>query len=266
MEDVVIAIPARYDSTRLPGKLAKPLGDSSVLGQVTLRCVATDRPVYVVYDRLAMLDDRVRNLATAYDKIVDAVNGTHRLQQWVQSLECPPRYVLNVQADEVYIAHDVLTRFIQWCLSNRSQLATIVAGSCSLCFERCTRCVISRGQNRALYFSKQRLEGSLHHVGVYWYSVEELRKLPETSKLAKDAGLEQLAWLEAGRRIDVMQIPWAAPSINSERDYALAVKLFDREHQVAHEAALLGYCSWDDIEPAQAVHMRGIRDVLYELG
>lgn len=223
----VVFIPARYASTRYPGKplvaLTGATGQAKSLIQRSWEA-ATSVPevdaVYVLTD-----DDRIADAARGFGAEVlmtseAARNGTERCAEGVAQLSEAPEIVINLQGD----APLTPAWFVEALIAAMKdapevQMATPVVLCDSLTL---TNFVTDRREGRvggttavmrpdrtALYFSKEVLPyvGSLenppevwHHVGVYGYRPEALRQYGcwDEGALERAEGLEQLRFLENG--------------------------------------------------------------------
>ncbi len=217
-------IPARYASTRFPGKPLALLGGKPVIQRV--------------YEQVAgVLDDAV--VATDDKRIFDAVeafggkvvmtspdhkSGTDRCREAYDKLGCPFDVVINVQGDEPFIRPEQLEALKRCFEDPQTDIATLVKpftvedGLAALENPNSPKVVLD-GQSRALYFSRSVipfLRGvpreewlSRHtfykHIGLYAFRAEALQavtNLPQSS-LEIAESLEQLRWLENGYKIGV---------------------------------------------------------------
>lgn len=217
-------IPARYASTRFPGKPLAMLGGKPVIQRV--------------YERVSgILDDAV--VATDDKRIFDAVeafggkvvmtssdhkSGTDRCREAYDKLGEEFDVVINVQGDEPFIRAEQLESLKRCFDDPQTDIATLVKpfttedGLSALENPNSPKVVLD-GQSRALYFSRSvipflrgipREEWLAHHIfykhiGIYAFRSEALRAvtgLPQ-STLEKAESLEQLRWLENGYKIGV---------------------------------------------------------------
>lgn len=224
---VVAVIPARYGSSRLPGK---PLAD--LLGKPMIQ------HVHERVQKVPGIDEIV--VATDDPRIVSAVqafggralltdpnhpSGTDRLVEVMTQV--PADLYLNVQGDEPLVDPDHLQKLIETMLSDD---AADVGTLCHPISDReaenpnAVKCVLDH-QGMALYFSRSRIPfpreagqcGYKKHVGVYAYRAGILARygtLP-ASPLERAELLEQLRLLQAGARIRVVEVPHAAPGVDT---------------------------------------------------
>ncbi|MDJ0820381.1 MAG: manno-octulosonate cytidylyltransferase [Paracoccaceae bacterium] len=220
----VIFIPARYASTRYPGKplveLTGATGEKKTLIQRSYeaaKAVKGDHQVYVLTD-----DDRIRDAALGFGAPVlmtssNARNGTERCAEAVGMLDHEPDVVVNLQGDAPLTPAWFVEDLVAAMADPAVQMATPVLRCdpetlTNLVTDRMNGRVggttaVMRSDGTAVYFSKEVLPhvGSLdhppevwHHVGVYAYRPAALRAYaawPE-GPLEQAEGLEQLRFLE----------------------------------------------------------------------
>lgn len=233
---VLIAIPARYASTRYPGKplvtLRGPDGEKTLIRRSWEAAMAVSGIDRVV---VATDDDRIRSHAESFGAEVvmtssEAQNGTERCAEVVQHL---PGYdvVVNLQGDApltpAWFVEDLVAGLLA---DSQADIATPVlrcdgrAVEGFLADRRAgrvggTTAVFGAG-GRALYFSKEvipytgktyepdEMTPVFHHVGVYAYRPAALAQYPTwpTGPLEKLEGLEQLRFLEQGRKVLCVEV------------------------------------------------------------
>ena len=214
-------IPARYASTRFPGKPLAILGGKTVIQRVYEQVVGVLGEAFVATD-----DERIRQAVEAFGgKAVmtrtDHKSGTDRIQEAAENIGTTADVIINVQGDEPFI--------------QQSQLATVKAlfddpqvqiGTLGKPFESMDAVenpnspkIVCDMNGYAMYFSRSVIpyvrgkEPSawlehfpyLKHLGLYAYRREvlaEITKLPQ-SPLELAESLEQLRWLQNGYRIKV---------------------------------------------------------------
>ncbi|MDE5976114.1 MAG: 3-deoxy-manno-octulosonate cytidylyltransferase [Muribaculaceae bacterium] len=218
----IVIIPARYASSRFPGKpLAKIAGEEMIL-RVCRRVAETGVEVAVATD-----DERIRECVesagfTAVMTSPDHQSGTDRVYEAFLKLGSPADVVINVQGDEPFIAPSQIKTLIDCFNDKETRLATLVREfDPSLGFDALfdpNLVKVVRAENGdALYFSRsiipyirgvewqQWLERhTFHtHVGIYAYRSETLGEITRLKRgtLEKAESLEQLRWLENGYRI-----------------------------------------------------------------
>lgn len=234
---VVAILPARYSSTRLPGKpLLRETGKCLIqhVYEQVRKCPRLDRVI------VATDDERILEAVRAFGGEAAMTSphhpsGTDRSAEVARSLDCAR--VLNVQGDEPEVDPDHLGMLID--LLDGAEMATLAAP-----FERPeeallpqrVKVVIDRHHN-ALYFSRSRIPhpgpGSpppLLHLGIYGYTRDFLLRYValDRTPLEQAEKLEQLRALEHGYKIKVGLVRRASPGgIDTPEDYAA----FARRHR-----------------------------------
>lgn len=222
--DCIGIIPARFGSTRFPGKPLALIAGKPMIGHVIERArQAIDRIV------VATDDNRIADVATFYgaEAIMtspDIPNGTARCIAAARTLTDCPEIVVNIQGDEPMIDHHDIAKTIDRLSSSDIGIATLARYFDTerplkeLSSPNRVKVTIDNNQN-ALYFSRQVIpytpapeklisEGLLHyliHCGIYAFRLHTLMKIAELppSPLAIAENLEQLTWLQNGYRIGV---------------------------------------------------------------
>jgi 3-deoxy-manno-octulosonate cytidylyltransferase (CMP-KDO synthetase) len=249
----VILIPARYQSTRYPGKPlvelrgasggAKPLIQRSY---EAAKRVAGISGVFVVTD-----DDRIADACTSFGAGVimtspECRNGTERCAEALAQLH-EPDLVINFQGDALLTPAGFVESLIAQMKNDDALVATPAMRLRSdevraLQAEEAAgrvggTTVVTDGNGHALYFSKRliphltggALSGELTpvrlHVGVYAYRPEALERYVTTpvSELETLEGLEQLRFLVAGVPVAVVEVetpPFALRELNNPEDLA----------------------------------------------
>ncbi len=250
---VVAVIPARFASTRLPGKLLLELGGRPMI----LRTVEQTSKAELI-DRVIVATDDIRILQVVHDAGFEAImtapghrSGSDRVAEVAAGLP-KGTIVVNVQGDEPLISPDTIDRAIDALLQDPdADIATTCEPvmSISELLNGNVVKVVSGAGNYALYFSRspipyprdaaQRHNGDIDaairnepalmsifrkHTGLYAYRREYLLKftsLPE-SGLEKIEMLEQLRALEDGAKIKVVESGGRSIGVDTEEDLAEA--------------------------------------------
>lgn len=227
MPNVCALIPARYASSRFPGKMLAPLLGKPLLQHVweNVHAAATVSRVLIATD-----DERILSAANAFGAeavLTDPAlpSGTDRIAAASSGISAD--WFLNVQGDEPLITGDVIDRFIA-AVDGSCPMATLarrITDPAALASPDVVK-VVSSLDGRALYFSRApipyvRDAGDTaphwHHLGIYLYRPDTLRRLvslpPSPLELAEK--LEQLRALQNGIAIQV--VPTTVESIGVDR-------------------------------------------------
>ena len=217
-------IPARFESTRFPGKPLVDIGGKTMIQHVYEQVSKALSHVYVATD-----DQRIFDAVLAFGgKAIMTSNqhksGTDRCFEAFSKLEEWFDVIINIQGDEPFIQPEQIIE-LQKCFDEpETQIATLAKkvtekdGFEFLSNPNNPKLVINK-QNEALYFSRSVIpfvrgkepknwisaHSYLKHVGIYAYRADILRELTllEQSPLEIAESLEQLRWLENGYRIKV---------------------------------------------------------------
>lgn len=216
---VLAVIPARWGSTRFPGKSLALIAGKPLIQRVVERCRQARRLDDLL---VATDDDRIRRAVEALGTRAvmtrgDHPSGTDRVAEAVQHEQAD--VVVNVQGDEPLIDPDLIDRLVkvmlsetQWDIATAATpLAAADARPASICK------VVVDAQGRALYFSRAPIphvrDSNFHavgtvywrHIGIYAYRTAFLKKLVAAPPclLEQAEALEQLRALYLGGRIKV---------------------------------------------------------------
>lgn len=252
--NTVILIPARYQSSRYPGKpLVELKGASGTPKPLILRSVEAARRVRGVSGVFVLTDDeRIADTCTRYGVGVimtspECRNGTERCAEAVASLH-ESDLVVNFQGDALLTPAGFVEALIERMDSDRDALVATPAMRLRSAEVRALQAeeeagrvggtsVVTNAQGHALYFSKRliphlparALDGEMSpvrlHVGVYAYRPEALERYVATpvSELEMIEGLEQLRFLVAGVSVAIVDVetpPFALRELNNPEDVA----------------------------------------------
>lgn len=237
-------IPARYASTRFPGKPLALIDGKPMIRHVYERCQAFFGPdCYVATD-----DERIRAAVEDFaGQVVMTADthrsGTDRCREALDTIEAQTgqRFdvVVNIQGDEPFIATEHL-ELIRSCFDHSgTQIATLVKpfGQQEDIFDANKPKVVTDREGFALYFSRSVVpflrevpQSSwpsafpfLKHIGLYAYRAATLREITKlaATPLEKAESLEQLRWLENGYRIRTAVTQVESLSVDTPGDLEL---------------------------------------------
>ena len=228
--EVVAAVPARWGSTRLPGKPLLPLAGKPMVQHVVERAAAAPGVSRVV---VLTDDERIAAAVAAFGgecqmTPADCASGTDRIAWAARGWDAVA--VVNVQGDEPLIDPQAIGRVAQHLREHPGDgmvtLATLAAEH-EIDDPNAVKVVVD-GSGYALYFSRAPIpwrrndEGAapLRHLGLYGYqraTLLELAGLPP-SPLERREALEQLRALENGVRLKVLLVDAAAPGVDTASD------------------------------------------------
>lgn len=233
-----IIIPARYASTRFPGKPLAIIHGKSMIQRVVEQCMRVEQVDHIV---VATDDERIANHVQGLGHQVvltraDHPSGTDRCCE-AASMACPDAdIIVNVQGDEPFIQPQQIEQVIQAIRKEKSEIATLAIAmkQAGDPFDPNKVKVVFDQHGRALLFSRSAIpyvrnhapeDWMAHapyfkHIGLYAFRHQTLRQLVALppSKLEMAESLEQLRWLEAGYRIQVLLTESESKGIDTPED------------------------------------------------
>ena len=245
---VLVVIPARWDSSRFPGKPLAKIGGIPMIQRVIAQadkaeCVSE---VIVATDDSRILDF-VNNTGTrAIMTSGDHPSGTDRVAEVVRDRDCD--IVVNVQGDEPLIPPQNIDQVVKPLIDDSSisvaSLRILIRNKEDLLNKNITKVVVDKFDS-ALYFSKAPIPWDrdswskkmvvdsdlslplwFKHIGIYAYRKQflmEYSNLP-VSPLEKTEKLEQLRILENGFQIKVVETRYDSIGVDSQSDIELIEK------------------------------------------
>ncbi|MGD0487183.1 MAG: 3-deoxy-manno-octulosonate cytidylyltransferase [Syntrophorhabdales bacterium] len=241
----VIVIPARYGSTRLPGKVLLDIAGKPIIQWVYERaCESTLKDRILV----ATDDERIQRRCAAFGALAvmtgpECRSGTDRVYEAIKTINAD--VIVNLQGDEPEIRGDMIDALFRAVEQERLDMATL----CSIIDDprdykspHVVKCVADKN-NFALYFSRAPLPflqknipiPLYKHIGIYGFSrsfLETFVSLPK-GRLEEAESLEQLRALEAGYRIKVIVTEYEGTGIDTEADLERARKRMKSAHPAA---------------------------------
>lgn len=221
----LILIPARYASTRFPGKPLAEIGGKPVIGHVVEKAMQVADDVFVATDDRRIYDCVVNFGGKAVMTSTEHRSGTDRCYEAFCRIAGQTGktfdVVVNIQGDEPFILPAQVTSLLSCFEDPEVQIATLAKKfECNDdIFDPNKVKVVCTAGGKALYFSrsaipycrgvdqKQWLESTpfYKHVGMYAYRPEVLKEITSLAQgeLEKAESLEQLRWLENGYNIAV---------------------------------------------------------------
>jgi 3-deoxy-manno-octulosonate cytidylyltransferase (CMP-KDO synthetase) len=241
--NIVGIIPARYASTRFPGKPLALIAGKPLIQRVVEQCKKAKSLSEII---VATDDERIYNAAKAFCRVemtsANHPSGSDRIAEAARKISCDG--VVNIQGDEPMIEPaviDSVARALENC--NMSTAATRIKDTAELLNPNIVKTVVN-ATGRALYFSRRTIPylresatnspgeqlGAfpfLKHLGIYGYQRETLLRLVTfpVSPLENAEKLEQLRALENGIEIAVVQVDYDSVGVDAPEDVAKVEKL-----------------------------------------
>jgi 3-deoxy-manno-octulosonate cytidylyltransferase (CMP-KDO synthetase) len=234
---VLAVIPARFGSTRLPGKILADIAGKPMIEHVYRRASAASLVHAVI---VATDDERIAAAVRSFGGAAlmtraDHVSGTDRIAEVASQLPC--RLIVNVQGDEPLIAPETIDAAVDPMLADPTlEMSTISRRFVSADEFRSPNVVkvVSNAFGDAMYFSRAPIPGSAPstvpvnsapstaraHIGLYVYRRDTLLKLAAmpAAPLEREESLEQLRALAHGIRIRVVDTRHVAAGVDTPED------------------------------------------------
>ena len=237
-------IPARYASTRFPGKPLIDILGKSMLQRVYDQAKKSELLTDVI---IATDDERIAEHAKSFGAAVVITKAEHPSgtdRSYEASLKTGKKYdyIINIQGDEPFIDPGQINLLANICDGN-TELATLMikCNSHDVLFDKGEVKITLNKNNEALYFSRMVIpfikgvdEKEWHkhfnyfrHVGMYAYRADILEKVTQLkpSPLELAESLEQLRWLENGFKIKCAETLHDSHCIDTPEDVEKVLKL-----------------------------------------
>lgn len=236
-------IPARYASTRFPGKPLHPIAGKPLIQHVVERCQAAKILTEVI---VATDDERIAAVAKKFCRVemtcADHPSGSDRIAEVASRVSCDA--VVNIQGDEPLIDPEAIDAVaVVLAKSEMSTAATAIKSAEDYDNPNVVKVVVSVA-GYALYFSRRTIpylrEAAsrpvheqlaafpfLKHLGIYGYRRDALLRLVKfpPSPLEQAEKLEQLRALENGLAIAVVKVDYDSVGVDVPEDVARVEKI-----------------------------------------
>ena len=230
MKKTAIIIPARFASTRLPGKPLLKVLNKPIIQWVWEKAkmakladsviIATDSEL--IYEVAKMFTDDVEMTSENHK------SGSDRIAE-VAKRHPEFDYIVNLQGDEPLIKPESIDEIIK-ALQTGADISTLIRvlkDEEDINNPNCVKCVVDNN-NFALYFSRSKIPYERNsnqaefygHIGIYGYTRDALLKMTSTpqSMLEKAESLEQLRALQSGLKIKTIKVDFVPVGIDTEED------------------------------------------------
>ncbi len=224
-------IPARFGSTRFPGKPLVEINGKSMIRRVidqAKKCQSL-QDIWVATD-----DERIFNHVEEYGckafyTSENCNSGTERICELLPNIEGQFDFVLNIQGDEPFVHVESLEELSNALIASKSDIATLAVQIENL--EEANDSnrvkVVFSTSGRALYFSRSTIPFARNgepdyfkHLGVYAYTTNALQQIKnlQASALELTESLEQLRWLEHDLTISVVVTSHDSTGVDTPED------------------------------------------------
>jgi len=241
-----IIIPARYESTRFPGKPLAKISDKPMIEWVINAAKGSKLADKII---VATEDQRIFDFVKNNLKVEACITskehkcGTDRICEVVKKYS-DIKYVVNLQGDEPLMPSNYIDKVLEPLLSNQAQMTSLIAplsNTEDLNNPNIVKAVMDK-DNFALYFSRSQIPFNrdekrdnrknikyFRHIGIYGYSRETILKFsllpPSTLEIAEQ--LEQLRCLENGIKIKLSVVQKSYPAVDRLEDIGIVEKILN---------------------------------------
>lgn len=236
-------IPARYSSSRFPGKMLADINGKTMIKRVYEQCSKSKSLNDIV---IATDDKRIQSECESFGAKVlmtkpEHPSGTDRCYETYTMLNKKYDFVVNIQGDEPFIKPEQIDNLIA-SLTPETELSTLIKKieDENILWNTGNVKVTFNTKMEALYFSRQVIpyirgidqtkwmdsHNFYEHVGLYAYRTDILEKICKltTSNLENAESLEQLRWLENGYKIKLQPTEWDSFCIETPEDLKTALE------------------------------------------
>ncbi len=249
MTHFIVAIPARYAASRLPGKPLRLIAGEPMVVHVARRAIAAGASQVVLATDDYRIADAVKNYpVTVCMTRTDHPSGTDRLAECAEQLKWSDQQIIvNLQGDEPFAPAAGIRAVAEVLEKSNAPMATLATAitDTETYFDSNAVKVVRANNGNALYFSRAPMPwqrerfandrvcapqtGALRHIGIYAYRAGLLKTFTQLpmGQLEQLEALEQLRVLEAGYSIAVGITPEVfPPGVDTEADLVRAEQLF----------------------------------------
>lgn len=235
---IIGIIPARFGSTRFPGKPLAMIHGKSMIQRVAEQAQQASSISFAV---VATDDQRIFDHVTeiGYEAVMtssDHPSGTDRCLEALEKSGYAADAIINIQGDEPFVSPKQIDALAQLISKPEVEIATLAKRihDAETLFDPNRVKVVFDNQGKALYFSRHAIPFQknqpqenwlLHHhyfkhIGIYAYKSKILQDIseihPTTLEMAES--LEQLRWLQCGKSIYVAQTDIETPTVDTPED------------------------------------------------
>ncbi len=227
-------IPARFASTRLPGK---PLAD--LCGKPLIQLVYENARDFGIFDKVVVATDDERIFSCVRDFGGEVVltsaehrTGSDRIWEVVQNADCD--IVFNIQGDEPFLSKEAVSSVLRLFEDDKTDVGSamyLLENEEAINNPNCVK-VVCDLQNFALYFSRNAIPYNrdanavdyFGHIGLYAYRKAILQEFVNSDKTSLEIAenLEQLRFLQMGKRIKMALVDDKVVGIDTPEDLEMA--------------------------------------------
>ena len=240
---IIVLIPARFGSTRFPGKALASINGKAMVSHVFDKARAEFDHVFVATDDQRIVDAVESHGGKAILTGLHHQSGTDRCAEAIQKTNLfpgPETIVINLQGDEPFIPSNLLKRLTEAFQEEEVEIATLMhpitdmqdvmnPNRVKVVFDKNNKALSFSRLSKPLSESRDQNSSSLgfQHIGIYAFRLsvlEEIVKLSPSPLEIKES-LEQLRWLENGYSIHCIETDYGGFGIDTPEDLERATLL-----------------------------------------
>jgi len=232
---VLIIIPARFNSSRFPGKPLVQIANKSMLERTFLQAQKINEKfefqVYIATDHEKIIEEANRIGAKSIFTESNIQSGTERCFAAASKINFDFDYMVNIQGDEPFILPHQIEELVDAMHDSQAPIATLciqLEKQDDLKNSNIVK-VVKNKKNEAMYFSRSIIPfprntvvgfSYYKHIGVYAFNkkVIPIMQQLDTSPLEQIESLEQLKWLDYGLKIKMVETSHQSPAVDSPED------------------------------------------------
>jgi len=244
---VVGIIPARYASTRFPGKPLVKIAGKTMIERVYTQSKKALEHVFVATDDERIFKEVIRFGGQVVMTRKDHPSGTDRLAEAIDIINSAQTetfdIVVNIQGDEPFIYPEQILSVVACFKQSKTEIATLVKPIINTedIFNENKPKVLINKKKEALAFSRSPIpffrgkpqnewvnsHRYFKHIGLYAYKTEVLKKIAalKPSPIEMAESLEQMRWLENGYKIRVEETEFESIGIDTKKDLKKAIDM-----------------------------------------
>lgn len=230
----LVVIPARYNSTRFPGKPLIDMKGKTMIQRVYEQCKKSSASTVIVTTDSKEIYEHVQDFGGKVYMSGECETGTERVINTV--LELPDQYdiIVNVQGDEPFISPEDIDSVIVGVRTSPQHIMTLVTrlSDNDKKDRNVVKCLSKTNLpylfTRSPIYSSVKLLGVYKHIGIYGFSnkvLETINKFKVKTINEQLENLEQLRWMDEGLRIKIAYTENQSIGIDTESDLIEALKL-----------------------------------------
>jgi len=240
---ILIVIPSRFNSTRLPGKPLKKIGNKSMIEHVYLRAKK------IGCEKVVVATDDHRIFKHCKEKKIDVImsnkkhkSGTDRVAEISKKFNY--KWILNIQGDEPLInikdvKNLIMKTFKQNKINKNFSVSTLYYLKKETNRDNLNEArLLTNKNNEVIIFTRKRIlfkpEDNAYkkHIGIFFYKKDFLEKFSKLKKsyLENDQRLEQLRVIENGYKIIAFRAKKLSVGVDTKKDLTHVRKLINQNH------------------------------------